>query len=50
VAGIVHHDVETPLLGNDLRNRGIGRRLRTDIEFDGMQIDVVIPGIPTSAT
>jgi hypothetical protein len=45
VPGVVHHDVEPPLFGNDPGNRGIGRGLRADVELDGMQIDVVIRSV-----
>ena len=40
----MHHDIETPLLGDDLGDRGVGGALRTDVEFDGTQIDIVVFG------
>jgi hypothetical protein len=42
MTGIVHHDIEASLLSHDLRDRGVGRWLRADVEFERVQIDVVL--------
>jgi hypothetical protein len=44
VTGIVHDDIEAALLGDDLRDRRVGRWLRADIELDCAQIDMVVAG------
>ncbi len=41
---VVHHDIETSLLGDDPGDGRIDQFLRADVEFDGPQIDAVIPG------
>jgi hypothetical protein len=38
----MHHDIETSLLGDDLCDRRVGGDLRTDVEFEGMQVDMVV--------
>jgi hypothetical protein len=42
MAGIVHHDIEVPMLLDDRGDAGIDRFLRSDIEVDGVQIDAVV--------
>jgi len=44
VAGVVHDHVEACTLADDLRDRGVGRLLRADVEFDGPQVVRALPG------
>jgi len=45
VAGIVDHDVEASVVGDDLRDAGFGGFVRGDVEFDGPEVDAVLAGI-----
>jgi hypothetical protein len=45
VPGVVDHDIETPLLGNDFGDGRVCRLLGADVELDGAQIDAVIAGV-----
>lgn len=45
MSGIVHDHIKSALRRDDLGDAGVDRRLRTDIEFDGPQVDAIVLGV-----
>jgi hypothetical protein len=46
MAGIVNHDVEATVVGDNFVNASFRRGIRGDVQFDGPEIDVVLGGVP----
>jgi hypothetical protein len=44
VAGVVDHDVQAAVVGDDARNRGVDRKLVLDVQFDAADVDVLAAG------
>lgn len=45
VTGVVDHDVEAPVLGDDFRDAGVHGFFGSDVEFDGPEIDRALFGV-----
>jgi hypothetical protein len=45
MAGIVNEDVEAAIVYDHLVDAGLGRCIRSDVEFDAAKIDLVLGGV-----